>query len=276
MRIRQGLLIPRDDGKRIEEFVGNAHTKTPSMSVAHMWAPPGWREPAQVPEFDEAVVVLSGALTLVVNGKAERIRAGEVGLVHAGKKVVYRNDGRGACDYWSICAPGFLPGLAHMAPPLPARRRRNTVLLDIPHRRGARLEGLLRTQSHRFLEALGLRGRELSVSLVTDARIRAINREFRKKDKATDVLSFPAGASPAVRGMPQPLGDVVLSLDTAERVARGLRKPVESELCRYLAHGILHLLGHDHVRPAEARRMRALENRLLGEDGLLPEGVHGE
>jgi len=276
MRIRQGLLIPRDDGKRIEEFVGNARTRTPAMSVARMWAPPGWREPAQVPEFDEAVVVLSGALTLVVQGKAERIRAGEVGLVRAGHEVVYRNDGRAACDYWSICAPGFLPHLAHMAPPLPEPRRRNTVLLDIPHRRGARLEGLLRTQSHRFLEALGLKGAELSVSLVTDGRIRALNRAFRGKDEATDVLSFPAGELPAVRGVPRPLGDVVLSLDTAERVARRLSRPVEPELCRYLAHGLLHLLGHDHVKPAAARRMRALENRLLGEDGLLPEGVHGE
>ena len=276
MRIRQGLLIPRDDGKRIEEFVGNAHTQTPSMSVAHMWAPPGWREPAQVPRFDEAVVVLSGALTLVVDGKAERIHAGEVGLVRAGRKVIYRNDGRAACDYWSICAPGFLPQLANMDAPLPEPRRRNTVLLDISHRRGARLEGLLRTQAHRFLEALGLKRVELSVSLVTDARIRALNRRFRKKDKATDVLSFPAGESPAARGAPRPLGDVVLSLDTAERVAKSLRRPVESELCRYLAHGILHLLGHDHLKPAEARRMRALENRLLGEDGLLPEGVHGE
>jgi probable rRNA maturation factor len=276
MRIRKGLLVPRDDGKRIEEFVGNAHTQTSSMSVAHMWAPPGWREPPQVPEFDEAVVVLSGALTLVVDGRRETIRAGEVGLVRAGRKVVYRNDGRGPCDYWSICSPGFLPQLAHMAPPLPEPRRRNALLLDISHRRGARLEGLLRTQGHRYLELLKLRGVALSVSLVTDAAIRGLNRQFRKKDRATDVLSFPAGEMPVVRGQPRQLGDVVISLDTAERVARGLGRAVETELCRYLAHGVLHLLGHDHVRPAEARRMRALENRLLGEDGLLPEGVHGE
>jgi probable rRNA maturation factor len=276
MRIRKGLLVPRDDGKRIEEFVGNAHTRTSSMSVARMWAPPGWREPPQVPEFDEAVAVLSGALTLVVDGRRESIRAGEVGLVRAGKKVVYRNDGRGPCDYWSICAPGFLPQLAHMDPPLPEPRRRNALQLDISHRRGARLEGLLRTQGHRHLELLKLRGVALSVSLVTDAAIRKLNRQFRKKDQATDVLSFPAGEMPEVRGQPRQLGDVVISLDTAERVARGLGRPVETELCRYLAHGVLHLLGHDHVRPSDARRMRALENRLLGEDGLLPEGVHGE
>jgi probable rRNA maturation factor len=76
-----------------------------------MLAPPGWSEPAQKPEFDEVVLVLRGQLTLVVDGKRERIRPGEVGWVPRGRRVIYRNDGQGACDYWSICAPAFRPAL---------------------------------------------------------------------------------------------------------------------------------------------------------------------
>lgn len=276
MRIRSGKLIPRDDGKRIEEFVGNAHTNTSSLSVAHMWAPPGWAEPPQTPEFDEAVIVLSGSLTLDIGGRVETVEAGEVGFVPRGERVTYSNAGRSACDYWSICVPGFLPKLAHMDASLAAAppKESNSVVLEIAHPRGARLEGLLRTLSLRFMRELKLKKTELSISLVTDRSIRRLNRSWRKKDKPTDVLSFPGGEAP--RGAPRLLGDVVISLDTAERVAKSLRKPVEAELSRYLAHGILHLLGHDHLKPAEAKRMRALENKLLGEEGMIGEGVYGD
>jgi probable rRNA maturation factor len=117
---------------------------------------------------------------------------------------------------------------------------------------------------------LGLKGRELSLSLVSDAEIRTLNRIWRKKDVATDVLSFPAGAQ--VAGLPGPsqLGDVVISLDTAARQARDYARTLEEELDRYLAHGLLHLLGHDHHRTAEAREMGALEERLLGSPGMIP------
>ena len=58
--------------------------------------------------------------------------------------------------------------------------------------------------------------------------------------------------------------------------ARRFRTTWQKEVVRYLAHGLLHLLGHDHVRPADAKRMRSVELRLLGEDGLIGEGVFGE
>lgn len=119
----------------------------------------------------------------------------------------------------------------------------------------------------RFLRRLELGGVELSLSLVTDAAIRRTNRVWRRKDRPTDVLSFPAGDSP-LPGR-RPLGDVVISLDTARRVAKQERVDVERELDRYLAHGLLHLLGHDHHRAADARRMAAAEGRLLGRGGML-------
>lgn len=269
MRLRKGKLIPRDDGKRIEEFVGNAHTGTKSVSVARMLAPPGWSEPPQRPEFDEVVMVLSGTLTVIADGKRERIGPGEVGLYPKGTRVTYRNDADVACDYYSVCAPAFLPQLAHMevrAQRPPASR----VLVDATSARARSLRAQVAKDARRFLEALEIHGAELSVSLVSDAEIRALNRQWRKKDKATDVLSFPAGDLPKGTPAPRPLGDVIISVDTARRVAAEERVPVKDEVARYLAHGILHLLGYDHERgPREAKKMAALEEKLLRAPGLI-------
>ncbi|MCE9672956.1 rRNA maturation RNase YbeY [Myxococcus stipitatus] len=272
MRLRKGKLIPRDDGKRIEEFVGAATTGTDSASVARMLAPPGWSEPAQRPEFDEMVIVLTGELTLVVEGRRERIGPGEVGLVPRGKRVVYRNDGKGACDYWSICAPAFRPERAHME--APARREPdNVVTLQMAHGQGKEYGRLLTGWAKDYLKRLSLSDCELSLSLVDDRAIRRLNRTWRDKDKATDVLSFPAGDLPKGTPGPRPLGDVVISLDTAKRQAREYERTLEAELARYLAHGILHLLGHDHERPRDAKRMAALEESLLGERGMVADSL---
>ena len=65
------------------------------------------------------------------------------------------------------------------------------------------------------------------------------------------------------------LGDVVISLDTARRRAREDRRPVRDELARYLAHGLLHLLGHDHLTEPQARRMARAEAKLLGGAGMV-------
>ncbi len=268
MKIKKGKLIPRDDGKRIEELVGAATTGTDSVSVAKMLAPPGWAEPAQTPEFDEVIHVLKGELTLVIAGKKERVAAGETGLVPKGLRVVYRNDANGACEYLSVCAPAFRPERAHMEPPAP--KRENVVAVEIAHPKGAKWEKPLEALGSEYLQRLGLEGRELSIALVGDRAIRRLNRTWRQKDKPTDVLSFPAGELP--KGTPglKPLGDVIISLDTAVRVAKEDDRSLSSEIARYLAHGVLHLLGHDHHKPAEAKRMAALEEKLLGQGGLIP------
>jgi probable rRNA maturation factor len=125
----------------------------------------------------------------------------------------------------------------------------------------------LKRVAQRFLRALSLEHVELSLSVVGDARIRALNRAWRGKDKATDVLSFPAGDNPHL-GL-RPLGDVVISLPTARRAAKEHSVSLENELDRYLAHGLLHLLGHDHHRKADARRMARAEQALLGTPGML-------
>jgi len=139
------------------------------------------------------------------------------------------------------------------------------------HPRGGAAARRLRRSAARFRRALDAEGAELSILLVGDAAIRRLNREWRGVDEATDVLSFPAAHLPGARL----LGDVVLSLDTARRRARGSRRPLAAELDRYLAHGLLHLLGHDHERPAQARRMAEAERLLLAGEGMVKAGVVG-
>jgi probable rRNA maturation factor len=123
---------------------------------------------------------------------------------------------------------------------------------------------VVRRRAEKMLAHLGLSDVELSVALVDDPTIHQLNRAWRHKDKATDVLAFPLqeltpGASPA----PGLLGDVILSIETARRQAARHRRPLLVELTMLLAHGLLHLLGYDHQTDAEEREMtgrtRALE-----------------
>ena len=118
-----------------------------------------------------------------------------------------------------------------------------------------------------FARTLKLGNVELSLSLVRDPAIRKLKREYFGIDAATDVLSFPAGDFPGPG--PRPLGDIVISLDTARRAARDLDTTLERELALYLAHGLLHLLGFDHQTPKDARAMARLEKKLLGHAGML-------
>lgn len=128
--------------------------------------------------------------------------------------------------------------------------------------------------------AAALKRADLSLSLVKDPAIRALNRDWRGKDKSTDVLSFPTLEPQELRALarraragkitPWELGDVVISLDTAARQAAERGHSRRQELERLLVHGLLHLLGFDHeLSAAEETRMRRWERRLLGARGLL-------
>ena len=115
-------------------------------------------------------------------------------------------------------------------------------------------------------DGLGLTGAELSIVLTDDPSIRELNRAWRGRDRATDVLSFSQveGQGPLPSTGPTVLGDVVVSLDTAARQAEERGHDLEHEVARLLVHGVLHLLGHDHVGGgAAARRMKAEERRLF-------------
>jgi len=99
----------------------------------------------------------------------------------------------------------------------------------------------------------------MTVAIVSDARVRALNRQYRRKDTATDVLSFPSDE----RGY---LGDVVIAAGVAKRQAREAGHPLTTELRVLALHGLLHLLGYDHERDDD--RMARLERRLRKRGGL--------
>jgi probable rRNA maturation factor len=109
---------------------------------------------------------------------------------------------------------------------------------------------------------------EVSLVFTDDAAIREINAEWRGKDKATNVLSFPA--FPVTPGkMPGPmLGDIVIARETLEREAEELEKPFDDHLTHLMVHGFLHLFGYDHIEKDEAEKMEALETRILAGLGL--------
>ena len=114
------------------------------------------------------------------------------------------------------------------------------------------------------LRMLGRSRSSVSLLLTDDVEIRRLNRAFRKMDRATDVLSFPMRelkdeTDPAGNGVL--LGDIVISVETARRRSGPGR--LDKELTRLVVHGLAHLLGHDHQRPLQTQRMRALERRLL-------------
>jgi probable rRNA maturation factor len=112
---------------------------------------------------------------------------------------------------------------------------------------------------------------DVTVAIVSDRRIRALNREFRGKDHATDVLSFPSDPSTSLRaGERGFLGDIVIAAGVAKRQAREAGHTVQTELRVLMLHGLLHLLGYDHED--DDGRMARAEARLRKKAGL-PEGL---
>jgi probable rRNA maturation factor len=143
-----------------------------------------------------------------------------------------------------------------------------TIELRSEHPSGPALAKRVRARARSLLADIGRPRASLSILLTTDGRIRTLNRRWRSVDHATDVLSFPAGDPP---GSSPDLGDLAISLDTARRRAPRAGRCLADEVDRYLVHGLLHLVGHDHQRPREARDMALLEDRLLGRAGMIAE-----
>jgi probable rRNA maturation factor len=104
---------------------------------------------------------------------------------------------------------------------------------------------------------------ELAVILTDDAAIRALNRDWRRKDAATNVLSFPAPDAGEAHGTPRLLGDIVIAYETTEREARAEHKPFAHHLAHLAVHGFLHLAGYDHAADDEADAMERLETAIL-------------
>lgn len=108
---------------------------------------------------------------------------------------------------------------------------------------------------------------EMSITLTGDAQIRVLNRDWRDKDKATNVLSFPAPDLP--EGVsPCPLGDVIVAYETLAAEAAAEDKTPADHLTHLVVHGTLHLLGFDHITDQEAEEMEALEREILADLGI--------
>ena len=102
---------------------------------------------------------------------------------------------------------------------------------------------------------------EVSIKFVGDTRMRRLNREYRGNERTTDVLAFAfREASGPVSNM---LGDVVISIPMALRQAKSFDHSLSEELARLLIHGVLHLVGYDHVRSQDYYKMNKIEKRIL-------------
>ncbi len=109
---------------------------------------------------------------------------------------------------------------------------------------------------------------EVAVALVTDARVRQLNRQYRRTDAPTDVLSFAASSSPESGSRIRELGDIVIAKGVARRQAREAGHSYNTELRVLALHGLLHLLGYDHHDTADRGRMARAEARLGRKGGL--------
>ena len=134
------------------------------------------------------------------------------------------------------------------------------VVLDPAWRRA--LPGAERLVRKAARAAIGARRKSLTVALADDKRVRILNARDRKKDRPTNVLSYPSGEKSF-------LGDVVLARQTVWREAREQKKTPSDHFVHLVVHGTLHLLGHDHeTSDADADRMEALERRILKRLGI--------
>lgn len=154
------------------------------------------------------------------------------------------------------------------------------VIIEDPRWEDAGLEALVVQAVDAFCARVGLEADlcEGSVLACNDARIKVLNADFREKDKATNVLSWPADerATPEERPpLPAPsfdgmieLGDIAISYDTCVREAEAADKPMADHVTHLIIHGLLHLLGYDHISDRDAEIMEATEVEILATLGL--------
>jgi probable rRNA maturation factor len=119
--------------------------------------------------------------------------------------------------------------------------------------------------TRKVLRTVGEQPTDVSIAFVDDRRMKRLNRDYRGKNRTTDVLTFPADPSFAEPGA-KPLGDIVISIDQAKRQAREERHSLATEIRYLILHGILHALGYDHE--TDDGEMDALELRVRRTVGL--------
>lgn len=144
---------------------------------------------------------------------------------------------------------------------------------------GAGLAALAARAGDAALAHLGLDPERFEIALLgcDDARIAALNAAFRGREQATNVLSWPLrdrapepeGATPALPGPEEhELGDIALAYDTCTAEARAAGRVLSDHVTHLVVHGVLHLLGYDHLRDGDAELMERLEREILGTLGI--------
>ncbi len=144
-------------------------------------------------------------------------------------------------------------------------------------------ETLAETAAQAALAHVGMEPGQFEVAVLAcdDARIAELNADFRDKPTPTNVLSWPAQGRaaqedgdtpspvvPAFEGIPEELGDIAISYDTCLREAQDAGKSFEHHVTHLVIHGVLHLLGYDHIRDKDATLMEGLETAILGKMGI--------
>lgn len=140
---------------------------------------------------------------------------------------------------------GFKPSLARKV----ARRTVEVVRSSLAAKRSRAGKGYQETQ--------------MSILFCEDAYIKRLNREYRGVDTATDVLAFSMQEGRFSKVHPEILGDVLISLETASRQAKSYGHSLDKEIALLVAHGILHLLGYDHLKKKDKELMRKKEKEIL-------------
>jgi probable rRNA maturation factor len=135
----------------------------------------------------------------------------------------------------------------------------------------ANAEALVLEAAEATLASEGAVGEGVTLLLTDDASIKDLNRRFRRQDRPTNVLSFPAPQNPE-----RFLGDIALAYGVCAREAREQGKPLAHHLQHLVAHGVLHLLGYDHVSDAQADEMEDLERAVLAGLGIPDPYLTGE
>ncbi|MFO1246869.1 MAG: rRNA maturation RNase YbeY [Alphaproteobacteria bacterium] len=135
-----------------------------------------------------------------------------------------------------------------------------TLLIEDPKWRTHRgLQTRLKTAAEAARKAAKLKG-DFTLLLTSDKALRSLNRDFRGKDKPTNVLSFPGSGGYA--------GDIAIAHGVTAREAKAAGKRFADHATHLVVHGVLHLAGHDHIRPRDAKIMEPLEVKILGRLGI--------
>jgi len=101
------FVVPTNDGKIIEEHFGNSSIGNSDISIAHMIAPPGWKEPFQTPTFDEYTYIIKGKKQFIIDGETVVLEANQSIKINKHTRVQYSNPFTEPCEYLAICLPAF-------------------------------------------------------------------------------------------------------------------------------------------------------------------------